>query len=102
MKNNKLPKGLIITSVLLSAILMATGCNTVQEVIDDYNPATQYEVDVYGPAPYVAEEQETEQIEQSENIENTQSEEIFEEGNTEYDPSNNEVTCDYGVVEFVE
>lgn len=115
MKRNSLPKGIIITSALLSTILMTTGCNTAQEVIDDYNPAAQYEVDEYGPAPYV----ETTEEENNETIENEESTEIKEqetesESNDtnkdlektekiyDYDPSIGDATCDYGVIELVE
>lgn len=115
MKRNSLPKGIIITSALLSTILMTTGCNTAQEVIDDYNPAAQYEVDVYGPAPYVetTEEESSETTEKENNTEieeketETTSEETYKdtEGTEEiyeYDPSIGDATCDYGVIELVE
>lgn len=115
MKRNNLPKGIIITSALLSTILMTTGCNTVQEVVDDYNPATQYEVDVYGPAPYVetTEEESSETTEKENNTEieeketETTSEETYKdtEGTEEiyeYDPSIGDATCDYGVIELIE
>lgn len=113
MKRNSLPKGIIITSALLSTILMTTGCNTVQEVIDDYNPATQYEVDVYGPAPYIedTEEENTETKEQDTKINEQEKENNSEETNKdsegteeiyEYDPSIGDATCDYGVIELVE
>lgn len=115
MKRNSLPKGIIITSALLSTILMTTGCNTAQEVIDDYNPAAQYEVDEYGPAPYVetTEEESSETTEKENNTEieeketETTSEETYKdtEGTEEiyeYDPSIGDATCDYGVIELVE
>lgn len=115
MKRNSLPKGIIITSALLSTILMTTGCNTAQEVIDDYNPAAQYEVDEYGPAPYVetTEEESSEITEKENNTEieeketETTSEETYKdtEGTEEiyeYDPSIGDATCDYGVVELIE
>ena len=115
MKRNSLPKGIIITSALLSTILMTTGCNTAQEVIDDYNPAAQYEVDEYGPAPYVetTEEKSSETTEKENNTEieeketETTSEETYKdtEGTEEiyeYDPSIGDATCDYGVIELVE
>lgn len=115
MKRNSLPKGIIITSALLSTILMTTGCNTAQEVIDDYNPAAQYEVDEYGPAPYVetTEEESSETTEKENNTEieeketETTSEETYKdtEGTEEiyeYDPSIGDATCDYGVVELIE
>ena len=115
MKRNSLPKGIIITSALLSTILMTTGCNTAQEVIDDYNPATQYEVNEYGPAPYVetTEEESSETTEKENNTEieeketETTSEETYKdtEGTEEiyeYDPSIGDATCDYGVIELVE
>lgn len=113
MKRNNLPKGIIITSALLSTILMTTGCNTIQEVIDDYNPATQYEVDVYGPAPYIedTEEENTETKEQDTKINEQEKENNSEETNKdsegtgeiyEYDPSIGDATCDYGVIELVE
>lgn len=115
MKRNSLPKGIIITSALLSTILMTTGCNTAQEVIDDYNPAAQYEVDEYGPAPYVenTEEKSSETTEKENNTEieeketETTSEETYKdtEGTEEiyeYDPSIGDATCDYGVIELIE
>lgn len=115
MKRNSLPKGIIITSALLSTILMTTGCNTAQEVIDDYNPAAQYEVDEYGPAPYVetTEEESSETTEKENNTEieeketETTSEETYKntEGTEEiyeYDPSIGDATCDYGVIELIE
>lgn len=115
MKRNNLPKGIIITSALLSTILMTTGCNTAQEVIDDYNPAAQYEVDEYGPTPYVetTEEESSETTEKENNTEieeketETTSEETYKdtEGTEEiyeYDPSIGDATCDYGVIELVE
>lgn len=120
MKRNSLPKGIIITSALLSTILMTTGCNTVQEVVDDYNPATQYEVDVYGPAPYIEDTEEennevieegTETKEQDTEINEQEKENKNEETNNgsegteeiyEYDPSIGDATCDYGVIELVE
>ena len=115
MKRNNLPKGIIITSALLSTILMTTGCNTAQEVIDDYNPAAQYEVDEYGPAPYVetTEEESSETTEKENNTEieeketETTSEETYKdtEGTEEiydYDPSIGDATCDYGVIELIE
>lgn len=115
MKRNNIPKGIIITSALLSTILMTTGCNTAQEVVDDYNPAAQYEVDEYGPAPYIEdteeESSETTEKENSTEIEEketeTTSEETYKdtEGTEEiyeYDPSIGDATCDYGVIEFIE
>lgn len=115
MKRNNLPKGIIITSALLSTILMTTGCNTVQEVIDDYNPAAQYEVEVYGPAPYIedTEEENNETIENEESTEIKEQETESESNDTnkdleetekiyDYDPSIGDVTCDYGVIELVE
>lgn len=81
MKKGKLPKGVVITGALLSAALLATGCSTAQEVIDDYNPAAQIEMDVYGPAPYIPDSDD-------------------EVGSTEqYDDYIGEVTLDYGVAE---
>ena len=113
MKRNSLPKGIIITSALLSTILMTTGCNTVQEVIDDYYPATQYEVNVYGPAPYIedTEEENNEVIEEDTEINEQEKENSNEETNKDsegteeiydYDPSIGDATCDYGVIELVE
>lgn len=81
MKKGKLPKGVVITGALLSAALLATGCSTAQEVIDDYNPAAQVEMDVYGPAPYIPDS--------DDEVDNTE----------QYDDYMGEVTLDYGVVE---
>ena len=113
MKRNNLPKGIIITSALLSTILMTTGCHTVQEVVDDYNPAAQYEVYEYGPAPYIedTEEENNEVIEEEKYTEIKEQEKEDEETNEgskgtgeipDYDPSIGDATCDYGVVELYE
>lgn len=81
MKKGKLPKGVVITGALLSAALLATGCSTAQEIVDDYNPAAQVEMDVYGPAPYIPDS--------DDKVDNTE----------QYDDYMGEVTLDYGVVE---
>mgnify|MGYP006939713334 CR=1 FL=1 len=92
MKRNKLPKGIIITGTLLSTMLVATGCSTVKEVIDDYNPFTQQEMLVYGPAQYY--EETTEETEKT-----TEETEEADENTEEKKVIMQDAVCDYGIVE---
>lgn len=75
MKNNKLPKGIIVTGALIASMSLVTGCN----IIDDFNPAENHELLAYGPV-----EMEYEYVEES-------TEEIKE--------VIGEAMLDYGVVE---
>ena len=85
MKRNNLPKGVVITGALLSTILMTTGCSTLKEVIDEYNPLTQQEMTVYGMAE-LADDTETPETETTETTEVTE-----EDNNTLGEP-----VCVYG------
>lgn len=78
MKRNNLPKGVVITGALLSTILMTTGCSTLKEVIDEYNPLTQQEMTVYGMAELTddTETPETETTEVTEEDNNTLGEPV--------------------------
>ena len=91
MKRNNLPKGVVITGALLSTILMTTGCSTLKEVIDEYNPLTQQEMTVYGMTE-LADDTETPETEQEE-----------AEGTTEVTEEDNdtlgETVCVYGPAE---
>lgn len=95
MKRNNLPKGVVITGALLSTILMTTGCSTLKEVIDEYNPLTQQEMTVYGMAE-LADDTETPETEQEEAEGATEeTTEVTEEDNDTL----GEPVCVYGPAE---
>ena len=67
-KRDKLRRNIVITSTLLSSMLLTTGCDTVQEIIDDYEPEYQNEMEVYGPANPTEETLETEESLETEEL----------------------------------
>lgn len=86
MKRKHLPKGIVITSVALSTMLLTTGCydsydEIVEEIINDYDPAAQEEVEVYGPMPLPEENQDESDTEIPE------EENIPEENRDDYKPA---------------
>lgn len=118
MKRNHLIKGIVITSAMLCSVQMLTGCGTVQEVIDDYHPEDQMEIEVYGPMPEMNNKEEspketTEEEPFDEESQKKKTEEAAdEEGQIEqndpeeteyiYSPEKDsrEIICVYGPPEF--
>ena len=68
MKNNKLPKGIMITCALISSMTLATGC----DIVDEINQATNHELSEYGSVETVAD-----------NGEESTEESLLEEATTE-------------------
>lgn len=123
MKRNHLIKGIVITSAMLCSVQMLTGCSTVQEVIDDYHPEDQMEIEVYGPMQEMEDKEESqketteekafdeessketadeEQADEEGQIEQNDMEEATEETEYIYTPEKDskEIICVYGPPEF--
>lgn len=118
MKRNHLIKGIVITSAMLCSVQMLTGCSTVQEVIDDYHPEDQMEIEVYGPMQEMEDKEESqketteekafdeespkETADEEGQIEQNDMEEATEETEYIYTPEKDskEIICVYGPPEF--
>lgn len=97
MIRNKLIRGTLAVGTLLGSVLMTTGCSNDKNIIEEYNPVTQGEVDEYGSVPYMGDIEETVEIEESDS--KSEESDSKSEGN---ELNIEETVCDYGVIELIE